>query len=82
VRPRAQARHLGWAIALGGGNRGFIGRYWQFGGPAPESPYVVKLFATRREARAAMRYVKPKGGYHAYPDARVTQVSVTIEAFP
>ena len=64
-----------WAIATG--EKGFIGRYWWFGGK-PTIPIHLEgcrtaLFTTRALARENLYYVKS-----SYPKARIVRVSVNL----
>ena len=77
-------QHKAWAIDNGGKavfqtSRGFLGKYYWYAGQSPRIPrnmdgYKSSVFASREEARKALREVKK-----AYPEARVVRVQVTVE---
>lgn len=69
----------GWAIDVRSARRiTLVGRYWWFGRRAPEIPrslegHHIALFKTRREARAALPWVK-----RSYPRAKVKRVRIDV----
>ena len=78
-----------WAIdTKSDEGHGFIGRYWWFDNKPPLVPKhlegcKVTLFKTRKLARENLKSVTGDPGdgkYHAFPNATVRKVKITIES--
>lgn len=82
MKPETQ---LAWAIdSRSTEGHGLIGRFWQIAGEEVRSPQhvlVIRLFATRAEARAKLARMQAET-YVPFPSARVVRVRVTVETTP